>query len=127
MNTTIGVDTSVSSIPTVTIDDVAVAKAATLSYTFTSEPPTVSQIVNGVVTPSLQVLLFNVLSVIDASVPNKEQNRAIKRLIHDGFDKAYMEILRESFPESNFQLGPGNAVTPQADKFNCVVGTVLKS
>jgi hypothetical protein len=111
-NTTIGVDTLVSS------------PITTYAVTTTVSAPTVSQIVNGVVTPTLQVLLFDVLSVIDASVPNKDQNRAVKKLIHDGFDKAYLDILRESYPDSGFALGPGHALTPQPDKSNAILGAV---
>jgi hypothetical protein len=77
---------------------------------------TVLQIVNGVVTPTLQVLLYDVLGVIDASIPNKDQNRAVKKIIHDGFDKAYMDIVRESYPDSNFAFGPGRFLIPLSKK-----------
>jgi hypothetical protein len=88
--------------------------------------PTAVQIVNGVVTPTLQVLLYDVLSVIDASIQNKEQNRAVKRIIHDGFDKAYMDIIREAYPDSNFAMGPGHALTPLADKSMAIQKAISK-
>jgi hypothetical protein len=87
---------------------------------------TVVQIVNGVVTPTLQVLLYDVLSVIDASIPNKDQNRAVKKLIHDGFDKAYLDIIREAYPDSNFAIGPGHALTPLADKSMAIQAAISK-
>jgi hypothetical protein len=129
MNTGIGVDTSLNSATTtVKIDGVTVPEAGELNYTFTPQRnfPTVVQIVNGVVVPTLEVLLYDVLGVIDASIPNKEQNRAVKRIIHDGFDKAYLDIIRESYPDSQFSLGPGHALTPKPDKSNAVLGTALK-
>lgn len=128
MNKTIGVDPSVSSTPssTLIIDNVT---ASTPDIPQTTPPiptnfPTVVQIVNGVVTPSLQVLLFNVLGIIDASVPNKDQNRAIKKLIRDGFDKAYMEVIREAYPDSNFAMGPGHALEPYENKYKAITGIV---
>lgn len=93
---------------------------------FPSKIPTAVQIVNGVVTPTLQVLLYDVLGVIDASIPNKEQNKAVKKIIHDGFDKAYLEIVREAYPDSNFSMGPGHALTPLPDKSNAILGATIK-
>ena len=86
------------------------------------DPPTIPQFFNGCVTPNLQVLLHDVLSIIDASIPNKEQNRAVKNLIHNGFDKTYMDITSEAYPDSNFQMGLGHAINPEPDKFKAIMG-----
>jgi len=88
--------------------------------------PTVVQIVNGVVTPTMQSLLYDILGVIDASIPNKDQNRAVKNIVRSGFDKAYIDILRESYPESNFAMGPGHALEPSPDKSNAILSANLK-
>ena len=85
-------------------------------------PPTIPQFFNGIVTPSLQVLLHDVLSIIDASIPNKEQNKAVKNLLRNGFDKAWLDITRESYPDSNFQMGPGHALEPYQDKYKAIIG-----
>jgi hypothetical protein len=92
-----------------------------------SNLPTVIQIVNGVVTPTLQVLLYDVLGVIDASIPNKDQNRAVKNIIRNSFDKAYIDILRESCPDSNFTFGPGHSLEPSPDKSNAILSANLKA
>lgn len=117
---------------TLTLDNFTVNPAETPKVTEVNSPiptnfPTVVQIVNGVVTPTLEVLLYDVLGVIDASIPNKDQNRAVKRIIHDGFDKAYMDILREAYPDSNFAFGPGHTLTPIPDKSNAILAATLKS
>jgi len=132
-NVIAGVDTSVSS-PTTTLtpDNFTANPADTPKVTEVTSPiptnfPTVVQIVNGVVTPTLEVLLYDVLGVIDASIPNKDQNRAVKRIIHDGFDKAYMDILREAYPDSSFAFGPGHTLTPIPDKSNAILAATLKS
>ncbi len=97
------------------------------TYSIPSVPPvqplpTVSQAVHEIVTPTLQVLLFDILSVVDAAIPNKDQNKAVKKLIHDGFDTAYLDILREAFPSTSYTMGPGHALTPSPDKSNAVLG-----
>jgi hypothetical protein len=61
-----------------------------------------SDIINGNVVPNLRCLLGSVLGVIDASIPNKDQNRAIKNLVKQQFDLAYMDILRRAYPYANF-------------------------
>jgi hypothetical protein len=93
---------------------------------FPPKKPTAVQIFNGVVTPMMQVLLYDVLGVIDASIPNKEQNRAVKRIIQDGFDKAYLEIVKETYPDSNFSVRPGHALTPSPDRINAILGGNVK-
>jgi hypothetical protein len=156
MTTIKGVDRSVQSLPcptvevngvvvdnaTVTFNEAVPSPTTTLTPdNFTANPsetpksslpePTIYgaiiRIVNGVVTPTLAVLLYDVLGVIDASIPNKDQNRAVKRIIHDGFDKAYMDILREAYPDSSFAFGPGHTLTPIPDKSNAILAATLKS
>lgn len=78
--------------------------------------PAIVQIVNGVVTPELQVLLSNILSTIDASMPNKDQNRAVRHLIRKAFDESYFQILKESYPDSNFAYGPDYSLQPEPNR-----------
>ena len=63
---------------------------------------TVCQVVNGIVTPSFQILLASVLGSVDASIPNKEQNRAVKHIIRKQFDDAYLNIQKLSYPDVTF-------------------------
>lgn len=65
----------------------------------------VARIVNGIVCPNLQFLLANVVGVVDASIPNKEQNRAVKDIIRKQFDGVWIEIERLCWPNANF-CGP---------------------
>jgi hypothetical protein len=79
--------------------------------------PTVVRIVNGTVEPNLRVLLASVLGTIDASMPNKEQNKAVKHIIRKDFDDAYFDILRRSYPDSNFASDESDyAVQPEPNK-----------
>jgi hypothetical protein len=52
-------------------------------------------------------LLGTVLSQIDASVPNKDQNKAMKHLVRKAFDSAVMDVHRMAWPPSS---------DPQKDK-----------
>jgi hypothetical protein len=61
---------------------------------------TTTHIVSGAVTPNLELLLGSVLGTIDASIPNKEQNKAVKHIIRMAFDEAYSDILRRSYPST---------------------------
>jgi uncharacterized protein (DUF697 family) len=81
-----------------------------------SNLPTVFHIVNGVVTPNLEILLGSVLGTIDASIPNKEQNRAVKHIIRKDFDEAYYDILRRSFPDDDFGFSGEYAIQPETSK-----------
>lgn len=49
---------------------------------------------DGVVKPNLQILLAMVLGDIDASIPNKDQNKAVKNLVRRQFDEQMLEIQR---------------------------------
>lgn len=88
--------------------------------------PAIVQIVNGVVTPELQVLLSNILSTIDASIPNKDQNRAVRHLIRKAFDDSYFHILRLSYPDMIFAYGPDYAVQPKQSRGEAIMEASLK-
>lgn len=53
-----------------------------------------------IVSPNLQSLLGSVLTSIDASIPNKDQNKATKHLICKQFDEAYCDILDKALPDA---------------------------
>ena len=63
---------------------------------------TISHIVNDITIPSLRMLLTQVLTTIDVAIPNKDQNRAVKRTIREDFDTAYFGILGRAYPECNY-------------------------
>ena len=104
-NTTIGLDTSLNS-PTTTISiDEAKTNQANTTISLTTNP--IENLPEGTyfgfihasnVQIDLAKLLANVLSQIDASVPNKDQNRAMKHLIRKQFDKTLMEIHEMAWP-----------------------------
>jgi hypothetical protein len=78
----------------------------------------VCTVVNSIVTPSLQILLASVLGTVDASVPNKEQNKAIKHLLRKQFDDAYLNIQRLSYPDMNLGASGGEYyLTPNPTAF----------
>jgi len=52
------------------------------------------------VTESLQDLMRNVLVLLDASIPNKDQNRAVKKFIEKEFDSGFLEILKDTDPQN---------------------------
>ena len=128
MNPTIGVDPSVSSTQqpmTERLVRVERTDEDTIVSTYKltpPAPPTIPQFFNGCVTSNIQFLLHDVLSIIDASIPNKEQNKAVKNLIRNGFDKAWLDMTREAYPDSNFQMGPGHAIEPYQDKYKEIMG-----
>jgi len=137
--TTIGVDTSVSSpSSTVVIDHVtANSENATVTFTYPDAPnpaihplvehmSTVVQIVNGIVTPNLRVLLASVLGAIDASIPNKDQNRAVRHIVRKQFDDAYGDILRRSYPDTNLGFDGGYAIEPEVDRSKAFAQGFLK-
>jgi len=88
--------------------------------------PTVVQIVNGIVTPNLRVLLHAVLCAIDASIPNKDQNKAVKHIVRTKFDEVYFDILRRSYPDCNFASGPEYSVTPESNRSRAMAEGFLK-
>ena len=110
-----GVDTSVSSpTTTVTLDNFTANPADDGPDKFI---PTVMYTVEHVVTPALAKLLAKVLSTTDASIPNKDQNKAVKRIIRDEFDETYFRILRGAFPDMQFgQVSGSYALEPEPDK-----------
>ena len=55
------------------------------------------------VNEAFKVLLPETLSLIDASIPNKEQHRAVSRLVEDRIDNAYVDILAAAYPDSPLQ------------------------
>jgi hypothetical protein len=58
-------------------------------------PVDMTNVIQKSVTESLQTLMRNILSLIDASIPNKDQNRALKKFIEKEFDSAFLEILKD--------------------------------
>jgi hypothetical protein len=46
-------------------------------------------------------LLGNALSLVDSSIPNKEQNKAMKHLLRKQFDSALMDVHNMAWPSSN--------------------------
>lgn len=66
-----------------------------------------SHLINGITIPSLRMLLTQVLTVIDVAIPNKDQNRAVKRTVREDFDTAYFGILGRAYPECNWQTAEG--------------------
>jgi hypothetical protein len=75
-----------------------------------------SVLMNGAVIPSLRVLLADVFAAIDASIPNKDQNRAVKRIITASFDAAYFDVLRRAYPDCNFGHSGAPAITPEPNR-----------
>jgi hypothetical protein len=74
-------------------------------------------IVDAVVMPSMRNLLSRVLMTINASIPNKDQNRAVTNLIRDHFDQSYFTVLNQTFPEKEFGATAGSyAVGPEPEK-----------
>ena len=134
MTTIKGVDRSVQSLPcpTVEVNGVVVDNAtvtfneAVPSPTTTLTPdkfvPTVMYTVEHVVTPALAKLLAKILSTTDASIPNKDQNRAVKRIIRDEFDETYFRVLRGAFPDCQVGQSAGSyALEPEPDKKPTVI------
>ena len=130
-NTTIGVDSSLnSSSSTVTIDEVTADSTNNVAFTTEQRPDVpilarpentgiVCQVTNGIVTPCLQVLLHSVLGAIDASIPNKEQNRAVKHIVRKQFDDAYLNICRLAYPDMNMGASGGEYyLEPNAKAFS---------
>jgi hypothetical protein len=126
-NTTIGVDTSATSIssPTITFTTESVTTPAGPEKPLLARPEnigTVCTVVNEIVTPNLQILLASVLGTIDASIPNKEQNRAVKHIVRKQFDDAYIDIQRRAYPDCAFGSSPEYYLEPNAKAFQ--VGTI---
>jgi hypothetical protein len=134
-NTTVGVDTSLNSpSPTSTIkqaEAVGLDPSTGIAATHLSTPGnyvalnsavvipthTVNSAVNQVVIPALAKLLAKIISAIEASLPNKDQNRAVKRIVRENFDEAYFRILAGSFPDCQFGSNDSfYALEPEPDK-----------
>jgi hypothetical protein len=77
---------------------------------------TVTQVVNGIMIPNMRVMLASVLGTIDASVPNKDQNKAIKHLVRKQFDDAYCEIMRRAYPDCGFATDMDYIVSPEPNR-----------
>lgn len=127
-NTTVGIETSAEK-------ETSNLSASSIPQAYENLPATdplalpenfgiVCQVVNGIVTPNLQILLASVLGAIDASIPNKEQNKAVKHILRKQFDHAYGDILRRSYPGCGITTGPSYMLEPNADAFTC--GTIRK-
>ena len=61
-------------------------------------PTDVKNLIRRGVTESFQDLMRNVLVLIDASIPNKDQNRALKKCVQKEFDSAFVNILNDIDP-----------------------------
>jgi hypothetical protein len=57
---------------------------------------------------TLKILTADVISIVNAAIPNKEQNRAVQELIKKKMGKAYECILKCSYPEDSY---PNDMVT----------------
>jgi len=66
-----------------------------------------SYFVNDITVPSLRMLLTQVLTTIDVAIPNKDQNRAVKRTVREDFDTAYLGILGRAYPGCNYASSEG--------------------
>ena len=87
---------------------------------------TVTQVVNGIVIPNLRVLLASVLGTVDASVPNKDQNKAIKHLVRKQFDDAYLNIIQRAYPNSSFGTDLDYMVDPEPNRAKAFAQGFLK-
>ena len=85
-----------------------------------------ANIVSAFVTPNLRVLLAGVLGAIDASIPNRDQNKAVKHIIRTQFDDAYFDILRRAYPDLAFGHSGGYAITPELDRSKAFAEGFLK-
>lgn len=106
-----------------TSDDTFVTTTVRTSLDF----QTTSHLVNGVVIPNLTVLLANVLGAVDAAIPNKDQNKAVKHIVRTAFDGAYMDILQRAYPDSAFGHTGGYALEPQPDRSKAFDQGMLKT
>ena len=77
---------------------------------------TVTHVVNGIISPNLRVMLASVLGTIDASVPNKDQNKAIKHLVRKQFDDAYCDIMRRAYPDCGFATDMDYILSPEPNR-----------
>ena len=78
---------------------------------------TVSNVALYNVMPNIRVLLAEVIGALDASIPNKDQNRAVKHIIRQAFDRAYFDIISRAYPDGNFgQSGGDYAVSPAVNR-----------
>jgi hypothetical protein len=75
----------------------------------------VCAVVNANVIPNLRVLLANVLGAIDASIPNKDQNRALRHIIRTEFDRAHQDILQRAYPTCSFGF-EGYSLDPELSR-----------
>ena len=73
---------------------------------------TVSNVVNYNVMPNIRVLLADVIGALDASIPNRDQNKAVKHIIRQAFDRAYFDIISRAYPDGNFGQSGGYAIEP---------------
>jgi hypothetical protein len=53
---------------------------------------------HGVFVENLRTLLTSVLRTVDASIPNKDQNRAVKHILRKEFDAAYISVMESVYP-----------------------------
>lgn len=82
-----------------------------------SEERATRYVICSVATPAFRRLLTWVLNTIDASIPNKDQNRAMKRTIREDFDTAYIAMHALAYPENSYkQSGDFYVLEPYPEK-----------
>lgn len=77
-------------------------------------------LLNGVVIPNLRVLLHELIGTIDASIPNKDQNKAVKHIVRTRFDGAYHGIVSGFHPNTTYGYGPGYVITPASNLYEAM-------
>jgi hypothetical protein len=76
----------------------------------------IASTLNSNVMPNLRVLLGETLRAINASIPNKEQNRSVTEIIREAFDRAYFDIYGRAFPDCTYGQSGGYALTPEPNR-----------
>jgi len=89
--------------------------------------PVVTHIVNANVIPNLRVLLASALGAIDAAIPNKDQNRAVRHIVRTQFDAAYADILQRAYPTCQFGWESCYAVEPELSRSKAFSGLTVSA
>jgi hypothetical protein len=105
-----------------TIEDESASDILTTKESF----PIVNKIVNGIVVPNLRVLLASVLGTIDASIPNKEQNKAVKHIMRKSFDDAHCSILERSYPDAEWVFDKEYILSPEPNRGKAFSQGIIK-
>jgi hypothetical protein len=124
-----GVDSSVTSVTTTLTPDNFTANPAETPKDASLDGPdpiyagrmavrlgATASVLNANVIPNLRVLLGETLRAINASIPNKEQNRSVTEIIREAFDRAYFDIYGRAFPDCTYGQSGGYALTPEPNR-----------